>query len=236
MTENRTVSNAAMGSDEGASMRGGNPREGKGAAASGSPVPVTPEGKFDCSDRPAAATPAREGKGAAATPACEGNPREGATVTVGSAFHNLRAERKRLNLLVKPTGFVSGMAMDNPGFQMNHSVKLLEQELADTDEPRVLQLFLRGSDQKNPDAWELFADGAMVASGTGDFARECFEQSATQFLDLCRKAVAQNAKPSFGKPGYELLQAAKLVAQVEARTVARDEGRLAALAALSRAR
>lgn len=231
MTENRTASNAAMGSGKGASMRGG-----KGAAASGSPVPVTPEGKFDCSDRPAAATPAREGKSAAATRACEGNPREGATVAASPAFHNLRTERKRLHLLVKPTGFVSGMAMDNPGFQMEYSVKLLEQELADAGEPRVLQLFLRGEDQKNPDAWELFADGTMVASGTGDFARECFEQSATRFLEVCREAIAQNAESSFGTAGHELLQAAKLVAQIEARTVARDEGRLAALAALSRAR
>ncbi|MBQ3106631.1 MAG: hypothetical protein IJC51_04090 [Eggerthellaceae bacterium] len=28
------------------------------------------------------------------------------------------------------------------------------------------------------DAWELFVDGTMVASGTGDFARECFEHCA----------------------------------------------------------
>lgn len=149
-----------------------------------------------------------------------------------SAFHNLRTEKKQLHLLVKPTGFVSGMAMDNPGFQMKHSVKLLEQELADAGEPRVLQLFLRG-DSKEPDAWELHADGCLIASGSGGFARECFEQSATRFLEICREAIAQNAGPSFGTAGYELLKAAKSVAQVEALTVAREEGRLAALAALS---
>lgn len=160
-------------------------------------------------------------------------PGAGATAPgSNSAFHNLRPEVKRLHLLVKPTGWTSGMAMDNPGFQMKHSVKLLEQELAETGEPRVLQLFLRGADSRDPDAWELYADGVMVASGTGAFARECFEESATRFLDLCREAVAQNAQESFGQDGYEMLLAAQRIAGVEARTVAREEAWLTATAAL----
>jgi len=147
-----------------------------------------------------------------------------------SDFHNLRSEVKRLHLLVKPTGWASGMAMDNPGFQMRHSVKLLEQELAEAGQPRVLQLLLRGGDSKNPDAWELFADGVMVASGSGAFARECFEESATRFLELCREAVAQNAEASFGNDGYEVLLAAQRIARVEAQSVAREEARLVAIA------
>lgn len=199
MTENRTVSNGAMGSGKSTAM---------------------PENDFE---RAGAKDDCRlDSRDAFAS--------ERYSERTGGAFHNLRAERKRLHLLVKPTGWVSGMAMDNPGFQMKHSVKLLEEELAQAGEPRVLQLFLRGADSKDPDAWELFADGTMVASGSGDFARECFEQSATRFLELCREAVAANAAPSFSKQEYDLLQAAKHVAQVEARTVAREEGRLAALA------
>ena len=143
-----------------------------------------------------------------------------------NAHLNLHAERRRLHLLAKPTGFVSGMAMDNPGFQMRYSVKVLSQELADAGEPRVLQLVLLGEDERNPRRWALYADGTEVASGTGDFARACFEESAERFLGVCREAVAANASTSFGKHGYELLEAARRIAAIEAKLALKSEERM----------
>lgn len=145
-------------------------------------------------------------------------------------FVDLRPEPKRMHLLEKPTGFVSGMAMDNLGFQMRHSARLLERQLADEGTPRVIQLVLGGSDERNPHTWELFADGVKVASGSGDYARECFFESATRFMELCRDAIEHNAEDSFGEGDFRVLEAARKVAQTEARLIARAEARLIAQA------
>ena len=131
-------------------------------------------------------------------------------------FHNLRTERKRLHLLVKPTGAVSGMAMDNVGWQMRHSAKLLEKELAQAGEARVVQFATYGENEREPERWELFADGKMVASGTGDFARSCFEESAERFLETLREAVAANADERFSDSELRVLEAARNVARAEA--------------------
>ena len=131
-------------------------------------------------------------------------------------YLNLTAERKRLHLLVKPTGFVSGMAMDNVGWQMRYSAKLLETELAEKGAARVIQLATYGEDEREPDRWELFADGKKVASGTGDFARRCFEESAERFLETLREAVAANADEQFSPSELRVLEAARDVARTEA--------------------
>ena len=131
-------------------------------------------------------------------------------------YLNLTAERRRLHLLVKPTGHVSGLAMDNVGWQMRYSAKLLEGELARAGEARVIQLATYGADEREPDGWELFADGKKGASGTGGFARRCFEESAECFLETLREAVAANADEPFGEAELRVLGAARNVARIEA--------------------
>ena len=142
-----------------------------------------------------------------------------------NSYLNMEAERKRLHLLAKPSGYVSGLAMDNLAFQMRYSIKLLSQELADAGEPRVLQLVLSGEAEGDPRNWSLYADGVEVASGTGAFARGCFEDDAESFLGICRKAVRANAAPSFGERSCELLEAARRIAAVEAKAAVSANGR-----------
>jgi len=142
-----------------------------------------------------------------------------------NGYLNMDVERKRMHLLAKPTGYVSGLAMDNLAFQMRHSVGLLSRELEEGGEPRVLQLVLSDDAEGDPRSWSLYADGVEAASGTGAFARSCFEEEAARFLDVCREAVHANARPSFGERGHELLEAARRIAAVEAKAAASANGR-----------
>lgn len=97
---------------------------------------------------------------------------------------------------------------------MRFTVQVLEEELCAAGNPHVLQIKLLGDDLREPSSWKLFADSACVASGSGDFARECFCEGAEVFLDLCRDAVRASELHQWSQREYELLSAARGIAGV----------------------
>lgn len=127
-------------------------------------------------------------------------------------FHNLAAKPKQIHLLDEPSGYASAMVKSSLSHQMRFTVQVLEEELCADGNPHVLQIKLLGDDSREPSGWKLFADGACVADGSGDFARECFCEGAEVFLDLCRDAVEAAELRQWGKREYELLSAARGIA------------------------
>lgn len=127
-------------------------------------------------------------------------------------FHNLAAKPKRMHLLDKPNGYASAMVKGSLSHQMRFTVEKLEEELCAAGNPHVLQIKLLGDDSREPSSWKLFADGTCVASGSGDFARECFCESTEVFLDLCRDAVDAAELCQWNQREYELLSAARGIA------------------------
>ena len=134
-----------------------------------------------------------------------------------NSYLNLQAEPHPLKLLDEPEGYISAKAKANLGHQMRHSVELLEKELAKKGAPRILQLQTDG-DPADPAYWRLYANGALIASGTGEFARECFEHDAYAFLERIREAATASSEPLDGH-AYHLLSAARFIAQVEAASI-----------------
>lgn len=128
------------------------------------------------------------------------------------SFHNLAVKPKRMHLLDKPNGYASAMVKSNLSHQMCFTVQKLEEELCAAGNPHVLQIKLSGDNSREPSSWKLFADGTCVASGSGDFVRECFCDGAKVFLDLCRDAVCAAELPQWSQREYELLSAARGVA------------------------
>ena len=129
-------------------------------------------------------------------------------------FHTLAAKPKRMHLLDKPNGYASVMVKSGLSHQMRFTVQTLEEELCVAGDPHVLQIKLFGDDLREPSSWKLFADGACVASDSGDFARECFCEGAEVFLDLCRDAVEAAELRQWSQREYELLSAARGIAMV----------------------
>lgn len=129
-------------------------------------------------------------------------------------FHNLTVEPRRIHLLDEPSGYSSALAKSSLAHQMRFSVERLEDELLSAGTPHVLQLELSGPDERTPSSWELYADGASVAGGTGEFARECFLESAAAFLGVCRDAVSAAKLPGWTEHEYKLLNAARRIAAV----------------------
>lgn len=129
-------------------------------------------------------------------------------------FHNLAAKPKRIHLLDEPSGYASSMVKISLSHQMRFTVQVLEEELCAVGDPHVLQIKLLGDDSREPSSWELFADGACVAGGSGAFARECFYEGAEVFLDLCRDAVRAAELHQWSQSEYELLSAARGIAEV----------------------
>lgn len=127
-------------------------------------------------------------------------------------FHNLAAKPKRMHLLDEPSGYASAMAKSSLSHQMRFTVQVLEEELRADGDPHVLQIKLLGDDSREPSSWELFADGACVADGSGAFARERFCEGAEVFLDLCRDAVRAAELYQWSQREYELLSAARGIA------------------------
>lgn len=127
-------------------------------------------------------------------------------------FHNLAAKPKRMHLLDEPSGYAS--AMDSLSHQMRFTVQKLEEELCAADNPHVLQIKLLGDDSREPSSWKLFASGTCVADGSGAFARECFCEGAEVFLDLSRDAVRAAELRQWSQREYELLSAARGIAEV----------------------
>ena len=131
-------------------------------------------------------------------------------------FHNLAAKPKRMHLLDKPNGYASAMVKSSLSHQMRFTVQKLEEELCAAGNPHVLQIKLLGDDSREPSSWKLFADGVCVADGSGTFARECFCEGAEVFLDLCRDAVRTTELRQWSQREYELLSAARGIAEVQA--------------------
>lgn len=129
-------------------------------------------------------------------------------------FHNLVVKPKRMYLLDKPNGYASAMVKSSLSHQMRFTVQKLEEELCAAGDPHVLQIKLSGDSSREPSSWKLFADGTCIASGSGDFARECFYEGAEAFLDLCRDAVEAAELRQWSLREHELLSAARGIAGV----------------------
>lgn len=124
-------------------------------------------------------------------------------------FHNLAAKPKRMHLLDEPSGYASAMVKNSLSHQMRFTVQKLEEELCAAGNPHVLQIKLLGDDSREPSSWKLFTDGMCVADGSGDFASECFCESAEVFLDLRRDAIEAAELRQWNQREYELLSATR---------------------------
>lgn len=129
-------------------------------------------------------------------------------------FHNLVVKPNHMHLLDKPNGYASAMVKSSLSRQMRFTVQMLEEEFCAAGNPHVLQIKLSGDDSCEPSSWKLFADGECIASGSGEFARECFCEGAEVFLDLCRDAVRAAELHQWSQREYELLSAARGIATV----------------------
>ena len=124
-------------------------------------------------------------------------------------FHNLDVKPNHMHLRDKPNGYASAMVKSSLSHQMRFTVQVLEEELCAVGDPHVLQIKLLGDNSREPSSWKLFADGTCIASGSGDFARECFCKGAEVFLNLCRDAVDAAELHQWSQGEYELLSAAR---------------------------
>lgn len=127
-------------------------------------------------------------------------------------FHNLDVKPNHMHLLDKPNGYASAMVKSSLSHQMRFTVQVLEEELCAVGDPHVLQIKLLGDNSREPSSWKLFADGTCIASGSGDFARECFCKGAEVFLNLCRDAVDAAELRQWSQREYELLSAPRGIA------------------------
>lgn len=129
-------------------------------------------------------------------------------------FHNLTAKPKRMHLLDEPSGYTSALVKNGLSHQMRFTVQKLEEEPCAAGNPHVLQIKLLGDDSREPSNWKLFADGACIANGSGEFARECFCEGAEVFLDLCGDAVRAAELRQWSQREYELLSAVRGIAMI----------------------
>lgn len=142
-------------------------------------------------------------------------------------FHNLVVKPNHMHPLDKPNGYASAMVKSSLSHQMRFTVQKLEEELCAVGDPHVLQIKISGDDSREPSSWELFADGTCIADGSDDFARECFCEGAKVFLDLCRDAVEAAELCQWSQREYELLSAARGIAEVQTGGRAIDDFELA---------
>ena len=129
-----------------------------------------------------------------------------------NSFLNMDSKRE-LHFPYEPSGVYAKMACCNLGFQMRWCAEELERRLEKQGSPHVIQFKCEGSEQE-PEGWELFADGRLVASGTGDFARSCFEQGSEEFLSVLARAVDAAELPEISQREYWLLCRARRIAQI----------------------
>lgn len=129
-------------------------------------------------------------------------------------FRNLVVKTNHMHLLDKPNGYASAMVKSSLSHQICFTVQRLERELCAAGNPHALQIKLLGDDQREPFSWKLFADGACIANGSGEFARECFCEGAEVFLDLCRDAVDAAELCQWSQREYELLSAVRGIAMI----------------------
>lgn len=129
-------------------------------------------------------------------------------------FHNLVVKPNHMHLLDKPNGHASAMVKSSLSHQIRFTAQVLEEELCAAGNPHVLQIKLLGDDSREPSSWKLFAGSTCIADGSGDFARKCFCEGAEVFLDLCRDAVRAAKLCQWSQREYELLSAARGIAEV----------------------
>ena len=127
-------------------------------------------------------------------------------------FHNLIVKPNHMHLLDEPDSYASAMVKSGLSHQMRFAVQKLEEELCAAGNPHVLQIKLSGDNLREPSSWKLFADGACIANGSGEFARECFYEGTKVFLNLCRNAVDAAELRQWSQREYELLSAARGIA------------------------
>ena len=132
-------------------------------------------------------------------------------------YRFLREETRDIHYLKEPAGYSSGMAWGNLGYQMQYSVESLESQLEEEGNPHVLQINFnwRDTNWENPESWRLYADGYVVADGSGGYARECFEASAECFRDVCRDAILAANLRSLDRHDYYILKRARSIAAAE---------------------
>ena len=137
-------------------------------------------------------------------------------VQIDTSKTYLFVKPRKIHYLREPQGFNEGMAFGNLRYQMKYSVEELERRLKQEGNPHVLQLTLefRGDDNKHPSTWQLYADGYEIVSGNGDYAQECFEQSAEMFLDVCRLYIDSQNLPPLSEHDYRLLSRSRAIAKV----------------------
>ena len=139
---------------------------------------------------------------------------------VRNPYFNLHPTPRPMIPFHRPSGWPGAMFASNLDYQMRRSVEALEAEFAEAGEARVVQLALLGGEPRHSKSWELYVDGVLVAAGSAEFALECFRQSGTRFLEVCREAVAANAAPAFSPREHEFLVAVRGIARAEARMAA----------------
>ena len=122
-----------------------------------------------------------------------------------------------IHYLREPYNLGSFWKWGNLHYQMQWSVQTLEEQLRDEGNPHVLQLnaFSYSDNWQNPDSWYLYADGILVGFGNGARARQCFEESAEAFRDLCRVRVECMGLEALSEREYWLLSRARDIARYE---------------------
>ena len=134
-----------------------------------------------------------------------------------SDYRFLTEEKREIHYLREPSIYSNAMAWGNLGYQMQYSVETLESQLEEEGDPHILQINFDWSDGnwRNPTIWRLYADGYEVASGSGKYARQCFETSAERFRDVCREAVSAANLPTLDTSEYRILKRARAIAAAE---------------------
>lgn len=133
-------------------------------------------------------------------------------------YLTLAAPHRKMHYLHKPVSFNTAVSWTTLDHQVRYSVQVLERELNEQGNPHILQLELDPQSYlDNPNltiqTWTLYADGLRVAHGEGSFARECFEKSADEFLNVCRQAVLAADLQKNSVEEYELLRKVRNIAE-----------------------
>ena len=141
-----------------------------------------------------------------------------------SDFNSLYDQEKAIQCLDESHGFFE-QGKNNLVYQMEYSVRLLEEELAQESSFHLLQLVIHGEDKHHPACWSLYADGSRVAYGNGIYVRKLFCQDKRAFLELCKAAVRAHDLPAWHEREYRLLRASRDVACAQRKVDAESEAR-----------
>ena len=133
-------------------------------------------------------------------------------------FGSLQARHRPFHCLYEVEGYGQKF-VSNADYQMQYSVETLERELAEKQTWHILQITFENTKKARKHYclgyWKLYADGRLVAKGSAEYAKQCFEESSTAFLDICRKAVEEAKLPPLTEREFEVLCIARAVAAIE---------------------